>query len=225
MMEPVEPGAACMISSSKEMPSTRDILKDEFLNFNCYQFSRGVKTGRPLSRRWVSAEQCLCTRDTPKICDPSRLYSIHFYETSNEEEANKQKDLERYPDISADRIGVFSPDDGDSFIYVPPQFLDTLWTAALAADGVLRSIQLSVQPQKADRWAVFETTLKEEIAETFELPVDKRLRPKVGPPRADPIVVELGAMRAQLLRSRFWPGVAIIAIGVLIALWIANLWH
>jgi hypothetical protein len=134
--------------SSKETPSTRDILKDEFLNFNCYQFSRGIKAGRPASSREVSAEQCVCTRDTSKICDPSQLYSLCFFETSDEQEAENQKRLSKYPDIPPDRIGVFDPDGKTSFIYVPPDFLEALWTAAIAADGVLRSIQLKVQPQK-----------------------------------------------------------------------------
>jgi hypothetical protein len=180
--------------SSKETPSTRDILKDEFLNFNCYQFSRGIKAGRPASSREVSAEQCVCTRDTSKICDPSQLYSLCFFETSDEQEAENQKRLSRS-----------ALDCGDS----------SRWRT---------SVHPTQGPTaKGGDWAVFETSLHEGLAETFELPVDKRSRPKVGPPGADPIVVELRAMRAQLFRSRFWPGVAIIAVGVLIALWIANL--
>jgi hypothetical protein len=83
---------------------------------------------------------------------------------------------------------------------------------------------LSVQPQKGGGWAVFEATLKEEIAEPFELPVDKRSRPKISPPRADPTVVELRGVRAQL-RSRVWLSVAIIAAGILVALLIARLWR
>jgi hypothetical protein len=74
------------------------------------------------------------------------LYSLYFYETSDEEEAENQKEC----------IGVFRPGE-TSFIYVPPDFLEALWTAAIAADGVLRSIQLTVQPQKGGHWAVFET--------------------------------------------------------------------
>ena len=211
-----------MVSAS-ETSLTRDILEDQFLNFNCYQFSRGIKAGRPLSGRWVCAEQCLCTRDTPEICDRTRLYTVCFYETSDKEEAEKQKRLsEKYPDTPRDRIGVFQPDREITFIYIPSHFLDVLWAAAIAADGVLRSIQLSVQPQKSGGWAVFEASLKEEIAEPFELPVDKHSRPKVGAPRAEPAVIELRAVRAQL---RFWPGVAIIVVGVLIASWIAHLWR
>jgi hypothetical protein len=68
----------------------------------------------------------------------------------------------------------------------------------IVTDGVLRSISLSVQAQKGGGWAVFEAMLKEEIAEPFELPVDKRSRPKISPPRADPTVVELRGVRAQL---------------------------
>jgi hypothetical protein len=213
------------MGSAKGTPSTRDILKDQYLTFNCYQFSRGVKSGRPLSHRWVSAEQCLCTHDSVRICDPGRLYNLRFYETSNEWEAVHQKEIiGTYPDIPPDRIGVFRADGETSLVSVPPDFLDVLWNAALAADGVLRSISLSVQPQKGGGWAVFEATLKEEIAEPFELPVDKRSRPKISPPRADPTVVELRGVRAQL-RSRVWLSVAIIAAGILVALLIAKLWR
>jgi hypothetical protein len=210
--------------STNRTSSTRDSLKDHFLNFNCYQFSRGITSARP-PRRSVSAEQCLCTRDTPKICDRNQLYSLHFYELPDEEEAERQRELSENPDIPYDRIGVFRPDDGDAFIHVPPNFLDALWNAAIAADGVLRSIQLSVQPQKSGGWAVFEAYLKEEIAEPF--PVDKSSRPKVGPPRAEPSLVELRAIRAQLRPTVWsvWLGVTIIAAGVLVALWIGNLWR
>jgi len=204
---------------------SRDILNDHFLNFNCYQFSRGIRAGRPLSHRWVSAEQCLCTRDTAKICERNRSYSFSFSETSDEQEAEHQKNLsERFSDIPYDRIGVFHPDGRETFITVPPHFLDALWTAAIAADGVLRSIQLSVQPQERADWAVFEASLKEEIAESFELPHDKNSRPLIGPPRVQPMVTELRAVQA-LLRSRAWSSVAVIVVGVLIALWVAKLWR
>jgi hypothetical protein len=214
--------------SATATSSARDVLEDQFLNFNCYKFSRGINAGRPLSSRTVSAEECLCTRDTTKICDSDFLYSFHFRETTDEEQAERQRDTsEKYPDISPDRIGVFRPNT-ETFIHVPPHFLDVLWRAALAADGVLRSIQLTVQPQKGGGWAVFEVYLKEEIAETFELPVDKHSRPKAGPPRANPVVIELREMRAWLRWRGKWgivPSIAIIAAGVLVALWIASVWH
>jgi hypothetical protein len=125
------------------------------------------------------------------------------------------------PDIPVDRIGVF--DDKFNSINVPSDFLNVLWNAAIAADGVLRSIQLTVQPQKDGRWAIIEVHLKEEIAEPFELPFDKGGRPKVILPRANPVVAEL---RAPKLRGRSWvSGIAIIAAGVLVALWIAKLWR
>jgi len=211
--------------SATATSSTRDFLKDQLLTFNCYQFSRGVRATRPLSRRWVSAGQCLCTHDPDKICDPSRLYDLHFNESSDEEAANELKEInERFPDIPPDRIGVFNPDGEMSFIYVPPHFMDVLWSAAIAADGVLRSVSLTAQPQGERRWAVFEATLNERIAEPFELPIDKSGRPKAIPPRANPVVAELRALRA-LSWGRLLPGVIIIAAGVLIALWIAKLWR
>jgi hypothetical protein len=210
---------------ARETPSTRDILEDRVLHFNCYEFTRGVKVGRPLSRRWVSAEQCLCTRDTAEICDASILYSLQFHETSGEEEAKYRKETyEKRPDIPPDRIGAFSLNNNYCNISVPPHFMDALWTAALAADGVLRSIQLSIQPFNSEIWNVFEATFKEELAEPFELPTDKQSHPKVGPPRVDPVIGELRRVQA-LLRPRIWPGIAIIAVGVLIALWIAKLWR
>jgi hypothetical protein len=100
-----------------------------------------------------------------------------------------------------------------------------LWNAAIAADGVLRSIQLTVQPQKDGGWTVFEAYLKEEIAEPFELPFDKGGRPKVMPPRADPVVAELRALKLRPQWRSWASGITIIAAGVLVALWIAKLWH
>jgi hypothetical protein len=173
-----------MISSK----ATRDKLKDVSLKFYCHQFSRGVQAGRPLSRRWVFAEQCLCTGDPAKICDHTRLYRIQFWETPDEEAAKLQKDW-------ADRIGVFFSD-GPNNIHVPPHFLDVLWTAAVAADGVLRSIELKVQEHKPVGWAVFEATFKEH-QEPFELPVGSMSRP-LRAPRDNPTVVELRALREQL---------------------------
>jgi hypothetical protein len=70
--------------------------------------------------------------------------------------------------------------------------------------------------------------LGEEIAEFFEWPFDKDSSPKFAPPRNDPAVIELRAVREQLkwLRwSRVGPGILTIAIGVLVALWIAKLWR
>lgn len=217
-----------MISSSKETsstPPTRDLHEDKFLYFNCYKFSRGIRMGRPLSRRIVSAEKCLCTGDTTeKICDRNRFYSLHFREITDEEEA-RTKDRITDPDIPVDRIGAFRPNDDLNFINVPTEFLNVLWNAAIAADGVLRSIQLTVQPQRDGlRWAVFEAHLKEEIAEPFELPRDKHSNPKVGPPRNNPVVAELRE-QLRLRWSRVGPGIITIAVGVLLALWIAKLWR
>ena len=82
--------------------------------------------------------------------------------------------------------------------------------------------QSNYQPEDQERWAAFEATLSEQIAEPFELPVDKSFHPKVSPPRAAPAVVELKRLRTQL----GLPGVLTIAIVVLLALWIAKqLWH
>jgi hypothetical protein len=118
-------------------PPNRDTLQDQRFAFNCGQFARGITAGRPLSHRWVTAKECLCTDDTPEICDPTRLYNLNFYELSDEAMAQRQRDLsEKYPDIPPDQIGVF--DDGSTSIFVPPHFMDVVWNAALAADGVLR---------------------------------------------------------------------------------------
>src|SRR5262249_52105873 len=131
-------------------------------------FSHGMKSGRPLSRRWVVAEQCSCIAHTPSprssrrdAIDLSQLYSIQFYETSDEEEANHQKEMKNIPDVFPDRIGVFKPDGYPSTIFVPPHFLDVLWSAALTAGGVARTIKLAVQPEKEGRLAVFEVELIE----------------------------------------------------------------
>src|SRR5579863_3022585 len=73
--------------------TARDIRQDQYLTFDCDQFSRGAKAARPMSRRWVSVEQCRCTRDEHKICDPGRRYSFYFYETSDDEEAKNREEL------------------------------------------------------------------------------------------------------------------------------------
>ena len=209
------------MNSSKEM--TRDILKDQHLTFVCYHLSRGVRAKQPLSRRrrWVSANDCVCTRDTKEICDPTRLYSFAFYETLDEEGA-EQMDLFQ-KDTPRDRIGVFDPDSGPTLIRVPTHFLDLLWDAGLAADGVLRSIEITIQSQNPGGWAIFEASFNEKFAEPFDWPLDKNLRPKVAPPPADPTVVELRVLRTRL-RWDAWSSVAIIAVGVLVALWL-QLWR
>ena len=209
----------CM-NSSKEI--TRDILKDQHLTFVCYHLSRGVSAKRPLSRRrrWVSANDCACTRDTKEICDPTRLYSFAFYETSDEE--GEQMDLFE-KDAPPDRIGVFDPDRAPTLIRVPTHFLDLLWNAGLAADGVLRSIEMIIQSQNRGGWAIFEASFNEKYVEPFNWPLDKNLRPKIGPPPADPTVVELRELRTRL-RLEAWSGVVILAVVVLVTLWI-QLWR
>jgi hypothetical protein len=149
---------ACM-NSSKE--KTRDILKDQRLTFVCYRLSRGIRAKQPLSRRrrWVSANDCVCTRDTKEICDPTRLYSFAFYETSNEEEGEQMDLFEK--DSPPNRIGVFDPDGGPALIRVPTHFLDLMWDAGLAADGVLRSIEITIQSQNGGGWAIFEASFNE----------------------------------------------------------------
>ena len=218
------------VGRTRVAASKHDVLEDQYLTFNCYQLSRSVRAGRPLSRRWITASQRLCTDDKEKICIPGLLYSFWFYESSDQEEEQSQKETsKRLPDIPLDRIGVFHPNGDHNIIHVPSDFMERLWAAAVAADGVLRSFSISIQPQGRDGlekglWAVFEVTLNEMIAEPFELSVDKQSKPKIGPPRLEPAVVELRALRAGLK----WPtlsGVITVTVGVLIALWIAKLWH
>jgi hypothetical protein len=60
-------------------------------------------------------------------------------------------------------------------------------------------------------------------AELIKLPFDENSNPKIAPPRDDPTVIELRALQARH-RSRVWR-VAVIATGVLIAFWIAQLWR
>jgi hypothetical protein len=110
-----------------------------------------------------------------------------------------------------------------SWVNVPSDFFDLLWSAATAADGVLRSITLTVQRHE-DLWVVFEVGLSEKMGEPFKVQYDRRSRPILTPSRDDPVVRELRAVRAQL-KWRGWSGIAIIAVGVLVALWIANLWR
>jgi hypothetical protein len=218
-----------------------------FLKFNCYQFSRGVEAGRPLyrslARRWVSADKCLCTDDSANICDRGVLYGLLFGEDiSDEERAKYQKkdeerakmwdevrakyqvQFEKGPEIPPDRIGAFSLNYHRGNIGVPRHFMDALWAAAVAADGVLRRVELVIQQHNSEVWNIFEASFTEELAEPFDLPTDKELRPKVGPPRADPVVLELRALGLKA-RSFPWRAVAVIAAGVLIALWIAKLWR
>ena len=202
---------------------TRDVLNDQHLTFVCYQLSRGARAERPLTRRhrWVSANDCVCTRDTKEICDPTRLYSFAFFETSDEEEAQQMDLFER--DTPSDRIGVFDPEKGATLIRVPDHFMDLLWNAGLAVEGVLRSIEITVQPQNRGGWAIFEASFSEKHVAPFTWPLDKNSRPKVASPPADPMVVELRALRTRL-RFDAWSGVLIIAVGLLAAILI-QLWR
>jgi hypothetical protein len=208
--------------SSAGTSSTRRKSEDQWLTFNCYQFSRRVTAGRPRSRRWVSADQCLCTHDPDKILDATLSHRISFREVVEEEETQEKKELEEnsWP---PDHIGVFR-DSGTSWVNVPSDFMDHLWAAAIAADGVLRSIELTVQRQPEERWAIFGVLFTETMGEPFEVQYDRRSRPIIAPPRAHPVVRELRAVRAQL-KWRAWSVITIIVVGVLVALWIANLWR
>ena len=150
-----------MVSSTGT--SSRRKSQDQWLTFNCYQFSRGVTAERPRSRRWVSAEQCLCTHDPDKILDATLPYKIFFIEMSEDEETQERKRLEelRWP---PDHIGVLNLGIGrESWINVPSDFMDLLWTAAIAADGVLRSIELTVQQQPEGRLVIFEVRFSEKM--------------------------------------------------------------
>jgi hypothetical protein len=152
----------------------------------------------------VHAEACRCTAQGPeKICDPTKLYRISFNETGNELEARLR---EKHPDVAADVIGFFG--NYDARITVPPQFFEELWTTALAGDGVFRSIKLSVGPLISGK----------QYRLVFEVELDEISR-------ANPVVVELQAVRAQLKSLKGWSGVAVVALGVTVALWIAHLWH
>jgi len=200
-----------MVSSAGT--SSRRKSQDQWLTFNCYQFSRGVTAERPRSRRWVRAEECLCTDDPDKISDATLLQTISFHEVSEEEETQEKKELEEHgwpPDF----IGILGG--AQSWVNVPSDFFDLLWSAATAADGVLRSITLKVQRHE-DRWIVFEVGLSEKMGEPFKVQYDRRSRPILTPSRDDPVVRELRAVRAQL-KWRGWSGIAIIALGVLVAL-------
>jgi hypothetical protein len=160
------------------------------------------------------------------------LYGLWLGEISDEERAKYQKENEerakyqqKGPEIPADRIGAFSLRHNRVNIDVPPHFMDALWTAALATDGALRRIELIIGQLDSEVWNVFEATLTEELAEPFELPVDEGGRRKVMPPRADPVVAELRALKLRPQWRSWVSGIAIIAAGVLLALLIAKLWR
>ena len=242
--------------------SDRDIGDDDYrsLTFNCYEFSRYMQATHkgvsPIGRR-VTASKCLCAYQGVKICDPTQLYEIHFRPQLTGLFFPKDTDLKDDPDVyPPDRIGAFVPADeegkGHADIDVPPQLMDLLWEAALAADGVIREITLSVKPQKrtAGYWWVFSVSLHEEIWDDVELRVEKnkdgKFVPRLSPPRANPGLIELRDMREELksvherlqsVHERLqyiaswtgWPGVLagvfVVAIGVLIALAIAHPWR
>jgi hypothetical protein len=154
-----------------------------------------------------------------EICSRNVLYELFITEIWDEEAEEKRSEISsKYPDIPPDRIGAFNPEEGNAFINVPPRFMDVLWTAAVAADGVIRSIDLRVQPQGQSKqhWAIFDISLSERIADIHELGFDKNGDPKVSPPRPDPAVIELRGMRARL-------DILVIAVGVLIVLLVARL--
>jgi hypothetical protein len=193
----------------------RKILEERHLTFNCYEFSRAVTAGRPRSSRWVSAERCQCTQDPHKILDVGPLCTISFREMSEEEE---KKELEKYGS-APDEIGVLR-EDQSAGVMVPSDFMDPLWAAAIATDGVLRSISLKVRRHDENNyWVITEVAFSEKSGEPIEVQYDKRARATIIPPH--PVVRELRAQRKRPV----WSGIAIIAAGVLIALLIAKLWH
>jgi hypothetical protein len=199
----------------KGTPSTYDDAEEgplglgNLLTFHCRDFSRTLRSGRPRSRREVVAEDCSCPRPPEEgICDPTYSYTMNIWEVedeAHEEEKKRGVELGIYPE----RIGVFIPSDGVARIFVPPSFMNVLWDAALAADGGLRSIDLEVKRQRHRSgkatsqekvmWAVIGISLRE------------RIEQRKG-------------VRAQL-KLLTWSGIATVAIGVLIALWIARLWR
>jgi hypothetical protein len=93
--------------------------------------------------------------------------------------------------------------------------MNDLWDAALADNGVFRLIHLKVKRQR-DRprrgatqekvyWSVIDVSLEE-----------------MG---ANPVVDELKRVQAQLKWLKLVSGIIAVAIGVLIALWVAHLWR
>ena len=136
------------MNSSGGTPSPRDRSNDRQLAFYCYEISREIKASRPKSRRTVDARQCYVHHDRDKIFDPTKVYTITFYEISDEEEVKDFTEGSEKHGIPPGRIGVIRSD-GTVAICVPPDFLDVLWAAA-AADGELRPIALFVQPQNED---------------------------------------------------------------------------
>jgi hypothetical protein len=285
------------MSSSKETPSTYGEVKSDDhtyrLEFHCYNFSRRISltaSNSPRSRRHVTATQCLFVpspyfdpSNWPNL-DPTDLYRIDFYENWDDEVAER-KERNAEQGFAEDRIGVFIPHEQWANIHVPSSFLDHLWDAAVAADGVLRSISMTVQLQKTaprersereremeheihkvleqrltayqplpegvsrgDKkiWAVLNVSLDEKIADGIELRDDKDGHPTISPPRENPAirelrrvqaklellageenptVRELQRVQAQLKSLKGWSGIAVVAIGVLLALWIAHLWR
>ena len=143
------------------------------LKFECFEFSRYMSAGRTMYPRGVSAEQCQCTDDPERICDSTSGFTLIFQETPDEKQAatieEEHKELvelfkksaaEVESDYPANGIGSFHPIEKTGYIHVPPRFLDNLWEAALAADGVLRLISLTIQPQEGG-WAVLGVHLRE----------------------------------------------------------------
>jgi len=93
--------------------------------------------------------------------------------------------------------------------------MNDLWDGALAGNDGLRLIHLKVKQQR-DRprrgatqekvfWSVIDVSLEE-----------------MG---ANPVIVELQRIQAQLKWLKPVLGIIVVAIGVLIALWIAHLWR
>jgi hypothetical protein len=182
------------------------------LTFHCYHFSRSLQAGRPKSRRHVKAEDCSCPEPPEGICDPTYSYTIDFWEWEDEEDEEWKRS---HPDFNPERVGVFIPSDAQARIRVPPSFMNDLWDGALAGNDGLRLIHLKVKQQR-DRprrgatqekvfWSVIDVSLEE-----------------MG---ANPVIVELQRIQAQLKWLKPVLGIIVVAIGVLIALWIAHLWR
>jgi hypothetical protein len=201
------------MSSSERTSSIKADDDDLFphVTFNCWEFFRSVSVERPRSRRKVHAEQCVCVDPTKEEIDRTKVYTISFYETWDDEAEEKRKsNVEE--GFFPDEIGVLMPDQGRAMIRVPPSFMNILWDATLIADGVTHSIQLEVKKSMhrlPNRWAVIDVNVGE----------------KISPPRTNSVVDELRIVQTQLKLLKGRSGIIVVAIGVLVALWIAHLWR
>ena len=110
---------------------------------------------------------------------------------------------QRLWDEKPDKLGAWSSG-GDINLYVPPHLFDHIWESVQAADGAIRNLIATMEPSGfSDVFDVINVRFLEQFMPATE-PEYRGDRPVPPPPRSDPIIGELRAIRDYLDRFVMW---------------------